>query len=106
MGDGHTVGDHQISQHDIYVDNPTVCVKIGRVFRVTGLRTILVGCVADEQRPTLVNTSRVFGVSRQTVHRWLSANEIPASVAIRILQLRDGEINLADIAPFVLELDG
>ena len=73
---------------------------------MTDLRTILVGCVTDGQHPTLVKVSCVFGVSRQTVHRWLSSDEIPASVAIRILQLRKGEINLADIAPFVLELDG
>ena len=73
---------------------------------MTELRTILHECVPDGQRRTLVEVSKVFGVSRQTVHRWLSSGDIPASVAIRILQLRNGEINLTDIAPFVLELDG
>lgn len=73
---------------------------------MTTLSDILLNCVPGGGRKTIVGVARVFGVSRQTVYRWLSDDAIPAWVALRILQLQGGNPGLVQLAPFVLELDG
>lgn len=69
------------------------------------LPELLVRCVHSDARQSNVAIAKVFGVTRQTVHRWVGDDEIPAGVALRILQLCD-DLKISDIAPFVMELDG
>lgn len=63
----------------------------------------------EGERPSIVAIANALNVSRQSVHHWLQEGIIPADRAFRLLNVtKDGPnpVTLAEIAPFVSEMDG